>query len=101
MSLDTPELRTAVYEELVKESPDHLPIYIARLQALEAEKVMDWKAILETANIALKFINVSELLEYYGLKSDNRTDAAKIKRWIVLEFTHFRSVINARSNLLL
>ena len=80
MSLDTPELRTAVYEELVKESPDHLPIYIARLQALEAEKVMDWKAILETANIALKFINVSELLEYYGLKSDNRTDAAKIKR---------------------
>lgn len=80
VSLDTPELRTAVYEELVKESPDHLPIYIARLQALEAEKVMDWKAILETANIALKFINVSELLEYYGLKSDNRTDAAKIKR---------------------
>ena len=80
VSLDTPELRTAVYEELVKESPDHLPIHIARLQALEAEKVMDWKAILETANIALKFINVSELLEYYGLKSDNRTDAAKIKR---------------------
>lgn len=80
VSLETPELRTAVYEELVKESPDHLPIYIARLQALEAEKVMDWKAILETANIALKFINVSELLEYYGLKSDNRTDAAKIKR---------------------
>jgi len=77
--LETPELRNAVYEELVKESPDYLPIYIARLQALESEKVMDWKTIFETANIALKFINVSELLEYSGLKSDNRADAAKIK----------------------
>ena len=64
----------------MKESPDYLPIYIARLQALESEKVMDWKTIFETANIALKFINVSELLEYSGLKSDNRADAAKIKR---------------------
>ena len=64
----------------MKESPDYLPIYIARLQALESEKVMDWKTIFETANFALKFINVSELLEYSGLKSDNRADAAKIKR---------------------
>lgn len=77
--LETPEARTEVYEELVKESPDHIPIYIARLQALESDKAMDWKTILETANTALKFINVSELLEYYGLKSDNRVDAAKIK----------------------
>ena len=80
MPIETPELRSSVYEELVKESPNHLPIYIARLQALDSEKVMNWQTVIDTANVALKMINISELLEYYGLKSDSRSDAAKIKR---------------------
>nr|CAH0110775.1 unnamed protein product [Daphnia galeata] len=68
-----------MYEELRADFPEHIPIYIARLQALESEKERNLKAIVDTADLALKKINVSELLEFYGLKSDTRKDATKIK----------------------
>ncbi|XP_057365075.1 tripeptidyl-peptidase 2-like [Daphnia carinata] len=68
-----------MYEELKADFPEHIPIYIARLQALESEKERNLKAIVETADLALKKINMSELLEFYGLKSDSRKDATKIK----------------------
>nr|SVE86715.1 EOG090X04Z9 [Daphnia similis] len=68
-----------MYEELKTDFPEHIPIYIARLQALESEKERNLKAIVETADLALKKINMSELLEFYGLKSDTRKDATKIK----------------------
>jgi hypothetical protein len=71
-----------MYEELRADFPEHIPIYIARLQALESEKERNLKAIVDTADLALKKINVSELLEFYGLKSDTRKDATKIKRYL-------------------
>lgn len=70
-----------MYDELKTDFPDHIPIYIARLQALESEKERNLNAIVETADLALKKINVSELLEFYGMKSDGRKDATKIKRY--------------------
>lgn len=69
-----------MYEELKTDFAEHIAIYIARLQALESEKERNLKAIVETADLALKKINMSELLEFYGLKSDTRKDATKIKR---------------------
>lgn len=72
-----------MYEELRTDFPEHIPIYIARLQALESEKERNLKAIVETADLALKKMNVSELLEFYGLKSDTRKDATKIKRYLI------------------
>jgi len=60
-------------------------VHIARLQALDSEKERDLKAILEIAEKALKYINISELLEYCGLKSDTRKDASKIKRFDLVE----------------
>lgn len=72
---------TELYEELRAEYPEHIPIYLSRLQALENEKDRNFKAIIETADIALKYLNVSEMLEFYGMKSDTRKDAAKIKRY--------------------
>lgn len=70
-----------LYDELISDYPEHIPIYISRLQALENEKERNLKAIVETADIALKKINISELLEFYGMKSDTRKDAVKIKRY--------------------
>jgi tripeptidyl-peptidase-2 len=71
-----------IFEELCSKYPEHLPVYLARLQALESEKdnFRNLKAIVETADAALKYINIAELLEYYGMKSDTRKDATKIKR---------------------
>lgn len=74
-----------MYEELKSDFPEHIPVYIARLQALESEKDRNMKAIVETADIALKKIDVSELLEFYGMKSDTRKDASKIKRLVLFK----------------
>jgi hypothetical protein len=62
-----------------------LPLYIARLQALEAEKGGDrnLKTIIDTADTVIKSIDTTELLEYYGLKFDARPDATKIKTYDV------------------
>lgn len=70
-----------LYNELRASYPEHLPLYIARLQALESEKEKNLKEIIDTATTALKNIDVAELLEYYGMKSDTRKDASKIKRF--------------------
>ena len=34
------------------------------------------------ADLVINNVNTSELLEYYGLKSDTRPDANKIKRFV-------------------
>lgn len=78
---DSSVVSTELYEELRADFPEHIPVYIGRLQALETEKDRNLKAIVETADIALKMINISELLEFYGIKSDTRKDANKIKRY--------------------
>ena len=38
--------------------------------------------IIDLANLVIKDIDDNSLLAYYGLKTDNRPDAAKIKRYI-------------------
>ena len=72
--------------------PEHIPVYIARLQALEAEKDRNLKAIVETADLALQKIDTSELLEFFGMKLDARKDATKIKRCAYLRrfLKHYR-----------
>lgn len=45
---------------------------------LEATKTK-LKRILDLANTVIDETNVEALLAYYGLKTDNRPDAAKIK----------------------
>ena len=72
-----------LFEELQPQYPDHLPLSIARLQALEAEKGGDrsLKTIIDTADTVIKSIDTTELLEYYGLKFDARPDASKIKTY--------------------
>ena len=88
---------TELYEELKAEFPDHIPIYLSRLQALENEKDRNLKGIVETADLALKNLNMSELLEFYGMKSDTRKDATKIKRYnrdsVFLVFQNFISFL--------
>ena len=74
-----------IFEELRSSYPEHLPVYLARLQALESEKDRNLKAIVETADAALKYLNIAELLEYAGMKSDTRKDASKIKRYCQLK----------------
>ena len=76
-----------IFEELISAYPEHLPVYLARLQALDSEKDRNLKAIVETADAALKNIDISELLEFYGMKSDTRKEAAKIKRYLYLRKT--------------
>ncbi len=70
-----------LYNELLQHCPDHLPLYVARLQALDAEKgdERNLSAIIETADTIIKNIDASELLVFYGLKVDTRADATKIK----------------------
>lgn len=87
LSGDAAATSAELYEQLIAEYPDHLPIYIARLQALESEKERDLKAIIDTADAALKYISVPELLEFCGLKSDTRKDATKIKRFVLPRVT--------------
>lgn len=40
------------------------------------------KRVINLANIVINGTNVESLLAYYGLKSDSRPDAAKIKAWV-------------------
>ena len=71
-----------MYQELEAIYPDHLPLHIARLQALDGDKVTrDVKAITATADAIIKSIDATELLGFYGLKFDARPDAAKIKTY--------------------
>lgn len=90
-----------VYSSIIKDFPTYLTAHISLIQKLELAEAKNalpftyaqslkktndldtTKATLERvvdlANVVIKETNVDSLLAYYGLKTDNRLDAAKIK----------------------
>lgn len=90
-----------LYSSIIKDFPTYLQAHISLIQKLDLVEPknslpLDYKLslakandldatktklnrILELANIVIKETNVEALLAYYGLKTDNRVDAAKIK----------------------
>lgn len=92
-----------IYQEVVDEFPDFLPIHMSLIQKLElsdAKSAIQWpftyktsihkflnietlktnlKRIQELANLIINGIDVGALLAFYGLKTDSRSDALKIK----------------------
>lgn len=90
-----------VYSSIIKDFPTYLTAHISLIQKLEiaetknalpftyaqslkkANDLDTTKATLERvvdlANVVIKETNVDSLLAFYGLKTDNRPDAAKIK----------------------
>lgn len=90
-----------VYASIVEQSPNFLGAHIALIQKLELaesknslpmtfkanidgtsdldESLATLKRIVGLCDAVIKGTNVDSLLAYYGLKADNRPDAAKIK----------------------
>lgn len=92
-----------IYAELIKEFPSFLPAHVSLIQKLDVvetknslpfmfnatlekmsvadAKTLDatLKRVVTLANIVISGTNAESLLAYYGLKSDSRPDAVKIK----------------------
>lgn len=90
-----------VYANIIKDFPNFLTAHISLIQKLELAEAknslpLTFKASLDNtndldkplatlqrivslANVVINGTNVEALLAYYGLKSDSRPDAAKIK----------------------
>lgn len=90
-----------LYADILKDFPSYLQAHISIIQKLdlvEAKNSMPLecrtslvksndleatitklKRILDLADTVISETNVEALLAYYGLKTDNRVDAAKIK----------------------
>ncbi|GFS05147.1 tripeptidyl-peptidase [Elysia marginata] len=103
-----------LYEELRKNHPEHVPVLLARISAIEAaekEKVCEEsnKTIIKLCKEAIALIDVNSLLVYFGIKTDTRPDASTIKsemekkkNWLVealvkLGVAQAQAVIDARS----
>lgn len=82
-----------LYDDLKLDYPDHLPVYTSMLISLDSadaprhvphddltEAVVNFSSqILTIADVIIKAVDQDKLLAYYGLKNDQRPDAAKIK----------------------
>lgn len=104
--LDT-ENAEEVYQELLKAHPTHLPIHLAMIQHLDTSNDLKtqlpwtWKQnvgkLNETdvdtlhekltkidtlASLVIDGTDQDSLLKFYGMKSDQRPDAAKIKTYV-------------------
>lgn len=81
--------------------PDHLQIHTAMLQCLEPNEPKKLlpvlhandtdnkgeicslaKNILEVTSVILKGLDQDKLLTYYGMKTDTRADATKVKGYV-------------------
>ncbi|XP_055686753.1 tripeptidyl-peptidase 2 [Lutzomyia longipalpis] len=90
-----------IYQELIVSNPKYLAAHVALIQNLETgepkaqmphgymgalEKIEDKKPlettlnrIIDLADLVIRETDVDALLSYYGMKTDTRADAAKIK----------------------
>uniref|UniRef100_H2Z491 Uncharacterized protein n=1 Tax=Ciona savignyi TaxID=51511 RepID=H2Z491_CIOSA len=70
-----------LFNKLVDEWPDHIPIYLAKLQALEAAKTRTEKLdeIISASDDIIARINTESLSAKLGIKIDPRPDAASTK----------------------
>ncbi|XP_077291266.1 tripeptidyl-peptidase II [Arctopsyche grandis] len=88
------ETAQKLYDELLKEYPDHMGTHTAFMQSLDSttdlrklpspnQTVEVSKAtcekIISIADKVIEGIDQEKMLSYYGMKIDSRTDAAKIK----------------------
>jgi hypothetical protein len=85
------EVADKLYDELCAKHPDHLAVHTAMLAHLEGEG-KEWPGsakplptttltrIQAVADKVISAVDAKELLAYLGTKSDQRTDAAKIKQ---------------------
>nr|CAB3267194.1 tripeptidyl-peptidase 2 [Phallusia mammillata] len=73
--------RLDIFDKLKGEWPEHLPLYMAKLQALESAKTRANRLddIIETADEVISRIDTHNLSANLGIKSDPRPDAANIK----------------------
>ncbi|GFO43768.1 tripeptidyl-peptidase 2-like [Plakobranchus ocellatus] len=108
------EATDELFEELRKDHPEHVPVLLARISAIEAaekDKVSaeSYKTIMTLCKEAIALIDVNALLVYYGIKTDTRPDASTIKSdmekkksWLVealvkLGVAQAEAVVEARS----
>ncbi|CAH1781843.1 unnamed protein product [Owenia fusiformis] len=72
---------SSLYEEMKKAHPGHLPLHVARLNALDSDKKRGEKLqeIIDLGKEIVSNIDQNALLQYYGTKTDTRSDAAQIK----------------------
>lgn len=90
-----------IYAKIVNDFPAYLTIHISMIQKLEVAEaknslpftfkssldksnnldttLVTLQRIVSLADIVIKGTNAETLLAYFGLKADNRPDAAKIK----------------------
>lgn len=100
-----------VYSSIIKDFPTYLTAHISLIQKLELaeikgalpfttlrafEKLTDLdttkvtlERIINLANVVIQETNSDALLAHYGLKTDNRPDAAKIKMYVE---TYYRCI---------
>lgn len=75
------EVDHSLYDDLRGQYPDHLPLFKARLEALDNHK--DRKKflaeIIDLSKLIISKIDQKDLMSFYGMKSDPRPDAATIK----------------------
>ncbi|XP_033096394.1 tripeptidyl-peptidase 2-like isoform X2 [Anneissia japonica] len=70
-----------IFEGLIGQHPDHIPLFVARMNMLEADKdkakMLD--EIVAAADKVVNLIDQSALVSYYAMKNDTRSDAQVIK----------------------
>lgn len=70
-----------LFEELKSEHEKHVPVYLARLHALEnnTAETSNLQEMLNIADSAIRVVDQDALLIYYGQKNDSSPDSPKIK----------------------
>lgn len=92
--VDTVETANTLYEELLRDYPDHILSHTSYLQSFDpiepkrqlpvfnkehTIKVDDLKRVISVCDAAIDSIKQDSLLAYFSVKHDVRSDSAKIK----------------------
>ncbi|ESO86457.1 hypothetical protein LOTGIDRAFT_129137 [Lottia gigantea] len=73
-------IENGLYEEVIDKHPDHIPLYLSRIQALEANKEeVNYKEIIEICNKIRSKLDENSILQYMGIKTDASSDSSSVK----------------------